>query len=86
MSALGVGGDDRRVDRDVRVDRLGTLPSAGEQRLGTLLVVRLGGHHEAVDRRLDRVLAVLLVDRREGEEVDVVDDVLLRLRIEVAER
>ena len=78
-----LGGDDGRVDGDVRVDRRGTT-HGGQQRLGAVDVGRLGGEHEAVDRRLDGILAVLLGDRREGEEVDVVDDVLLRVGLEVA--
>ncbi len=71
MDCLGVGGDVVGVGLQVGLDRLG----AGhvlQQLLGAVLVLELAAQHEAVDRRLHRVLGELRVDLREGEEVEVV--------------
>src|SRR3954453_21660823 len=65
-----VRADDAVVDPEPRVGRR-LASEVREQRLRALLVLRLARHEEAVDRRLDRVVAPLVVDRREREEVEV---------------
>src|SRR6478672_11397323 len=66
-----VGGDDARVGLEREQLRLG-LGDVLEQLLGAALVLRLGAHHVAVDRRLDGVGADRRVDLGEAEEVEVV--------------
>ena len=57
---VAVGGDDRRVRRRCRRRSPRHRRGRSSSALAPSTLAGLGGHHEAVDRRLDGVLAVLV--------------------------